>query len=248
MFYTQVTVLAIRVRSYKIVYMNKPSGPFLLEARNVSKRYPLGDLEVSALNGITLNVSQGEFMALAGPSGSGKTTLLNLLGCIDQPSSGEIFFDSEPVATKDEKALSILRAKKVGFIFQTFNLIPVLNAVENVEYPLLLLDCSAKERRQRAEQALREVGMEKFFRNRPNQLSGGQRQRLAIARAMVKTPRVILADEPTANLDRKTGGEILELMEHLNINAGVTFILSSHDLAVLDRVKRVFRLQDGEAV
>ncbi|HAR41939.1 MAG TPA: ABC transporter [Bdellovibrionales bacterium] len=228
--------------------MNKPSGPFLLEARNVSKRYPLGDLEVSALNGITLNVSQGEFMALAGPSGSGKTTLLNLLGCIDQPSSGEIFFDSEPVATKDEKALSILRAKKVGFIFQTFNLIPVLNAVENVEYPLLLLDCSAKERRQRAEQALREVGMEKFFRNRPNQLSGGQRQRLAIARAMVKTPRVILADEPTANLDRKTGGEILELMEHLNINAGVTFILSSHDLAVLDRVKRVFRLQDGEAV
>ncbi|OFZ54391.1 MAG: hypothetical protein A2428_11285 [Bdellovibrionales bacterium RIFOXYC1_FULL_54_43] len=217
----------------------------LLEARNVSKRYKFGELDLVALSAIDLTIKQGEFVALAGPSGSGKTTLLNLFGGIDQPTGGSIWFEGTDIGKLHEHELAELRAAKLGFIFQTFNLIPVLNAVENVEYPLLLNGLNAEKKRQLAEEALAKVGLEKFYKHRPSQMSGGQRQRLAIARAMVKKPKVVLADEPTANLDRKTGAEILDLMRDLNERERVTFVVSSHDPSVLAKMKRVFHLRDG---
>lgn len=228
--------------------MTSNTNQLLIEGRNLVKQYQLGDLKVNALNKINISVHAGEFMALAGPSGSGKTTLLNLFGGIDRPSEGEVLFEGVPLQTLKPDPLAELRAEKIGFIFQTFNLIPVLNAVENVEYPLLLLKYSTRERKELAQEALKKVGLAHLYNNRPNQMSGGQRQRLAIARALVKKPKVILADEPTANLDRKTGTEILELMEKLNAEEKVTFVLSSHDPSILSRVQRVFHLRDGEAV
>ncbi len=217
----------------------------LLVAKEVTKRYRMEGVEVEALRGVSLTVAVGEFMALAGTSGSGKTTLLNLIGAIDKPSSGEIILDGIPLRMLTNDDLARFRCKKLGFVFQTFNLIPTLNTLENVEYPLLLLGMGKDQRRRLATEALEQVGLGKKLKNKPGELSGGQRQRVAIARAMVKKPRLILADEPTANLDRKTAVEILDLMQKLNQEMQTTFIFSTHDNMILSRAHRVFYLTDG---
>lgn len=218
----------------------------LLVVKEVTKRYRMGGVEVEALRGVSLAVKAGEFMALAGTSGSGKTTLLNLIGAIDAPTSGEIILDGIPLRLLAPQDLARFRCKKLGFVFQTFNLVPTLSTLENVEYPLMMLGMSRLQRTRLAAEALEQVGLGKKLRNRPGELSGGQRQRVAIARAMVKKPRLILADEPTANLDRKTAVEILDLMQKLNQQMQTTFIFSTHDQMILSRAERVYYLADGE--
>jgi putative ABC transport system ATP-binding protein len=221
----------------------------VVQVENVVKEYQLGEQRVTALKRVSLAIEQGVFMAIAGPSGSGKTTLLNLIGCIDTPSEGRIFIDGEDVAGRTPDELARLRNRTIGFIFQTFNLLPVLTAAENVEYPLLRReDVSAAERAQRVRHNLELVGLGAHMDRRPNQLSGGQRQRVAIARALAVSPRIVLADEPTANLDRKTGDEILQLMRSLNKRLGTTFIFSTHDKRVMAMADRLVRMDDGEVV
>ncbi len=225
--------------------MSTPGVEVIIEARAVHKTFQLGTHRIEALRGVDLQVSPGEFLAIAGTSGSGKSTLLNLLGCLDQPTSGSVHFEGKSVGSLDEKTLADLRARNIGFVFQTFNLLPVLTALENVEYALLRLEASPAERQKLSLRALERVGLGKFAQHRPAQLSGGQRQRVAIARALVKTPIVILADEPTANLDARTAADILNLMEDLNRTDRVTFVFSSHDPAILGRARRVVHLVDG---
>lgn len=215
----------------------------LCELVGVSKRYPLGLTEVVALHEVSLSVQAGEFLAFAGPSGSGKTTLLNLVGCLDRPSAGRIVLDGQDITAMDARALGRVRALKVGFIFQSFNLIPVLSALENVELALRL--GGQPPDRARCERALEEVGLKDQLHRRPGQLSGGQQQRVAIARALVKQPRLVIADEPTANLDSHNGAAVLDLMRRLNEDHGATFLFSTHDNLVLDRVRRIVRLRDG---
>jgi putative ABC transport system ATP-binding protein len=216
---------------------------------NVTKDYALGRTTVRALRGVDLHVEPGELISVAGPSGSGKSTLLNLIGCLDHPTSGRVVIGEQDVATLGDDALSDLRAEKIGFIFQTFNLIPVLSALENVEFPLLVRSSAGRGRtgsvRERALQALDEVGLAEFARHRPDELSGGQRQRVAIARALVTDPVIVLADEPTANLDSATGDAIIELMQQINRRDGTTFIFSTHDPKIMARAQRVVRLADG---
>lgn len=220
---------------------------FVVRVERVFKEYLLGDQIVQALSDITLQIERGVFLAISGPSGSGKTTLLNLIGCIDRPTEGRIFIDDEDVTRLSSDALADLRAHKTGFIFQTFNLLPVLTAAENVEYPLLYRrDVSKQERRERVAHFLDMVGLSKYADHRPNQLSGGQRQRVAIARALAVEPAIVLADEPTANLDRATGTEILKLMRHINLKLGTTFIFSTHDSRVIEMADRLVRIEDGE--
>jgi putative ABC transport system ATP-binding protein len=215
-----------------------------VRVENVTKDYELGRTKVEALRGVSLSVEPGEFMAVAGPSGSGKSTLLNLIGCLDHPSSGRVSIGEQDVAALDDNALSDLRARCIGFIFQTFNLIPVLSALENVEFPLLLRGGNHGGRA-RALRALGEVGLEDFVRHRPDELSGGQRQRVAVARALVTDPVIVLADEPTANLDSATGEAIISLMLEINRRDGTTFIFSTHDPKVMVHAHRVLRLADG---
>jgi putative ABC transport system ATP-binding protein len=210
---------------------------------NVTKEYTLGQVRVPALRGVSLAVEPGEFMAVAGPSGSGKSTLLNLVGCLDHPTSGTVRVAEQDVSVLGDDALSDLRSRTIGFIFQTFNLIPVLSALENVEFPLLLR--RSPNGRDRARRALEEVGLLDFARHRPDELSGGQRQRVAVARALVTDPLIVLADEPTANLDSATGEAIIALMEEINRRDGTTFIFSTHDPSVMARARRVVHLADG---
>ena len=218
----------------------------VVEVQNAGKEYALGKQTVVALNDISLTVAKGEFMALAGPSGSGKSTLLNLIGCIDTPTSGTIRIGGQDVGGKTPDELADLRLNTLGFIFQTFNLLPVLSAWENVEYPLLQQAAVDKqERRQRVDRYLKIVGLEPYAKHRPNELSGGQRQRVAIARALATRPSIVLADEPTANLDHKTGEGILQLMKQLNHEEGTTFIFSTHDKRVMEMADRVIELADG---
>ncbi len=217
----------------------------VVQVRGVSKDYALGEQRVQALRETSLEVEAGEFLAIAGPSGSGKSTLLNLIGCIDTPSTGHILIDGEDVAGKTPDDLADLRARKIGFIFQTFNLLPVLSAAENVEYPLLQFRFDRAKRRIRVQRYLELVGVGDYAGHRPNQLSGGQRQRVAIARALIARPAIILADEPTANLDHKTGTSILELMHRINREKGTTFIFSTHDPKVMDMADRVVHIEDG---
>jgi putative ABC transport system ATP-binding protein len=218
----------------------------LIRLENVYKRYRLGKQSVVALHDVTLSIEERVFLAIAGPSGSGKTTLLNLIGCIDTPDSGEIFIDGEPLRGRTPDQLAGLRARAIGFVFQTFNLLPVLSAEENVEYPLLQFrELSREERRSRVAQYLDVVGLAKHARHRPNELSGGQRQRVAIARALVTHPRIVLADEPTANLDSRTGKGIIELMKDINRAWGTTFVFSTHDKRVIGEADRLVRVEDG---
>lgn len=217
----------------------------LIELKSVSKIYPLGNQEVVAVKDFSLSLDAGEFCVLAGPSGSGKTTLLNLIGCLDQPSSGEVWLDGQNVTTAGEKTLADLRLNKIGFIFQSYNLIPVLTAAENAEFTLMLMGVGKKKRRERVLTLFSELGLEGLENRKPSDLSGGQQQRVAIARAMVAQPAVILADEPTASLDSQASEELMTLMQKLNTERNATFIFSSHDPLVIAHGKRVVKLLDG---
>jgi putative ABC transport system ATP-binding protein len=220
----------------------------LYEVRGVSHRYNLGRHGVQALCGVDLNVRKGEFMAISGPSGSGKTTLLNILGLLERPCEGTILFDRAEVSSISEQERTRLRRERIGFIFQTFNLIPVLSAYENVEYFLLKRKVPGKEMRRRVLQALEAVGVGAQADQRPNDMSGGQRQRVAIARALVQDADVILADEPTAALDQATGSAVMDLMKRLNHERGVTFVFSTHDPRILAAADRVVQLTDGRVI
>lgn len=218
----------------------------LVRVEGVTKEYQLGEQTVTALDNITVSFDEGVFLAIAGPSGSGKTTLLNVIGCIDVPTRGKVFIDEREVTGLSTDALADLRARTTGFIFQTFNLFPVLTAAENVEYPLLQLpELSREERHERVRHYLKVVGLERYGDHQPNQLSGGQRQRVAIARALSINPRIVLADEPTANLDSRTGESILKLMKDINHQFGTTFIFSTHDRKVMSMADRLIRIEDG---
>jgi len=217
----------------------------VVNTQNLVKDYGLNGMTVNALRGVSLSFEAGEFAAVAGPSGSGKSTFLHLVGCLDVPTGGSVSINDVDAASLSRKQLAFLRRRKIGFIFQAYNLIPVLTALENVSLPLTLLGAGAAEARTLAEQALTDVGLADFGGRRPKEMSGGQQQRVAIARALVKKPTLILADEPTANLDSKTGKEILELMLNLNRNAGTTFIFSTHDAMVMEYARRLVLLRDG---
>ncbi|MEP6656018.1 MAG: ABC transporter ATP-binding protein [Betaproteobacteria bacterium] len=218
----------------------------LIRIENVSKQYQVGDQLVPALHEINLTIERGVFLAIAGPSGSGKSTLLNIVGCIDTPTRGKLFVDDRDTSGHTPDELAGLRARSIGFVFQTFNLFPVLSAEENVEYPLLQFrEIGRAQRRARVAEFLELVGLTAHARHRPNELSGGQRQRVAIARALATHPKVILADEPTANLDSRTGDGILKLMKHINRKYGTTFVFSTHDKKVIAKADRLVRIADG---
>jgi len=219
----------------------------IVSIRNATKDYRLGKVTVPALRGVSLDVNSGEFLSIAGPSGSGKTTLLNLIGCVDTPTSGVVEVAGENTTTLGERALTRLRLYTIGFIFQSFNLVSVLDVYRNVELPLLLQrTLSSKERAARVLTLLDRVGLKEYIKHRPSELSGGQRQRVAIARALVTRPKLVLADEPTANLDSVTGQNILDLMRELNHADGTTFIFSTHDARVMSFAHTIVRLADGK--
>lgn len=217
----------------------------MIEVKGVKKDYISGDTVVKALRGVDLNIENGEFISIAGPSGSGKTTLLNIIGCIDSLDEGSIIIEGNNVGLLPKKEKSKFRRDSLGFIFQSYNLIPVLTAYENVEFSLSLLDVGKAESHDRVMTILKEVGLETMADRIPSRLSGGQQQRVAIARALVKQPKIILADEPTANLDSHTGEEVLDLMSKMNDKYGTTFIFSTHDKIVMDYAKRLVMLHDG---
>jgi putative ABC transport system ATP-binding protein len=220
----------------------------VIELKGVKKDYPLGATTVHALRGVDLAIPEGEIISIIGPSGSGKTTLLNIIGCIDFASQGSVKIHDQEVTTHSDRKLTDLRLHTIGFIFQTFNLIPVLSARENVEFPLLLMkkeNLSKKEIRARAEKLIEEVGLKDQINQKPFELSGGQRQRVAIARALVTRPTIVLADEPTANLDSETGDMILRLMKELNVVEKTTFVFSTHDPDILKYANGVLKIKDG---
>ena len=220
----------------------------IIEMKGVKKDYPLGKTTVHALKQIDFSVEEGDFLSIVGPSGSGKTTLLNLIGCIDHATEGSVVIHGTEVTTMSDKELTDLRLHRIGFIFQTFNLIPVLTVRENVEFPLLLMkkkNFSKHEIRKRTAELIEEVGLSEQIEQKPYELSGGQRQRVAIARALVTKPNIVLADEPTANLDSETGEKILGLMRELNDVEKTTFIFSTHDPEVLKYAKNVVKIKDG---
>lgn len=219
----------------------------IIELKQVKKEYLLGSTKVEALKGVSFTVGNGEFTAIAGPSGSGKSTILNMVGCIDNPTSGSIIIGDEDISLLNDKELTRHRRRTISFIFQSFNLIPVLNVYENIELPLLLeKGIPEPERRARVMKLVEEVGLADRLKNKPGELSGGQRQRVAIARALVTRPLVVLADEPTANLDSTTGKKILELMKDLNRIEGTTFLFSTHDAHIMEQARRVISIRDGE--
>ncbi len=220
----------------------------VVHLRDVAKTYKAGSIEVPALRDVRLQISANRFSMLIGKSGSGKTTLLNLIGCIDAPSKGSVEVCGQDVASLGDDDLSGFRARNIGFIFQNFSLIPVLSAFENVEYPLLLIGRPASERRDRTFAMLRAVGLADQAGQRPNELSGGQKQRVAIARALVKDPQVVLADEPTANLDTATGAAIIDLMRHVQAELKTTFIFATHDPQLMSHADELFAISDGQIV
>ncbi len=218
----------------------------ILEADRVTKIYRDGEVETRAVVNVSLCIEHGEFSTLCGPSGSGKTTLLNQLGTLDRPTEGRVLVDGVDTTGMSEAARADLRLRKLGFVFQAYNLIPVLSAVENVEFVLLLQGVSARERRRRSRQLLEELGLADLTDKRPGEMSGGQQQRVAVARAIASEPEIVLADEPTANLDSKTAGALLDLMERMNVERGVTFLFSTHDPRVMQRARRIVQLLDGQ--
>jgi putative ABC transport system ATP-binding protein len=217
----------------------------IVECIDVKKTYRQDKLEVRALNGVTLSIQTGGFVALAGPSGSGKTTMLNIIGGLDVADSGRVIVDGNALEEMTQSELANLRLHNVGFVFQAYNLIPVLSALENVEFVMLLQGVPAAERRERAMAILDDVGLEDMYNRRPAELSGGQQQRVAVARAIVSSPSIVLADEPTANLDSKTGKGLLEMMKQMNEKRKATFVFSTHDKMVMDYARRLILIRDG---
>jgi len=229
-----------------IFILNKRGAAMtIVECVDVNKTYHQGQIEVHALRNISLAIGKGDFVALAGPSGSGKTTLLNLIGGLDSVDSGSVMVDGNEFDQMSQSQLANLRLHKIGFVFQAYNLIPVLSAAENVEFVMLLQGTPARERRARARAILDDVGLEDKHDRRPAELSGGQQQRVAVARAIVSSPSIVLADEPTANLDSKTGESLLEMMKQMNTEKKVTFIFSTHDKMVMDYATRLVLIRDG---
>lgn len=216
----------------------------VLDIENVSKSYKLGKNDVPVLNDINLTINEGEFAAIMGPSGSGKSTLMNLIGCLDRPTSGKIFITGMDISKLSDIELARIRGKKIGFVFQTFNLIPRLSAQKNVEMPMVYQDVPGKTREKRAKQLLESLGLGKRARHKPPELSGGQRQRVAIARALANEPEIILADEPTGNLDSKTGWEIMQIFDKLHVD-GKTILMVTHDAELARNCDRIIRLKDG---
>jgi putative ABC transport system ATP-binding protein len=219
----------------------------IVELQDVRKVYPLGKVEVEAVKGVSFSIEKGDFISIAGPSGSGKTTILNMLGCVDRPSSGTVLINGRQTKDLTDKELTTLRHETLGFIFQSFNLIPVLSVYENIEFPLLLgkNGPKGKEKTEWIDYLIHEVSLDQWKAHKPNELSGGQRQRVAIARALVTKPQIVLADEPTANLDSATGTQILDLMKKINREMDTTFIFSTHDAKIVDLADHVVRLKDG---
>ena len=220
----------------------------IVECAGVNKAYRQGQVTVEALKDVNLQIDKGDFLAVAGPSGSGKTTLLNIIGGLDGIDSGSIVVDGKAFENMSQSQLADLRLHKIGFVFQAYNLIPVLSAVENVEYVMLLQGVPSHERRSKAIAILDEVGLEEKYNRRPSELSGGQQQRVAVARAIVSNPAIVLADEPTANLDSKTGQGLLEMMQQMNAEKQITFIFSTHDRMVMEYARRLVKLRDGRLV
>lgn len=218
----------------------------IVEVIDVTKVYPQGRLEVHALRGLSMRIQPGEFVAVCGPSGSGKTTLLNLIGALDRPTSGVIRVEGRDLGAMSQRQRSHLRRDRLGFVFQAYNLMPVLTAYENAEMVLALQGADKQERREQVMRVLKEVGLEGLEDRRPDELSGGQQQRVAIARAIVSQPAIVLADEPTANLDSENATHLLEIMEQLNLERGVTFLFSTHDPRVMERARRLIRVVDGQ--
>lgn len=226
--------------------MTSPEALVYVDA--VTRMFPLDHSHVTALDHTTLRVERGEFLAIAGPSGSGKSTLLNLIGCIDRPTSGRILIEGTDTGALSTADVTELRRRKIGFVFQTFNLIPVFTAAENVEFPLLIQGIAPAERKSRVQEALEGVGLAARAHHRPDLMSGGERQRVAVARAIVHRPALVLADEPTANLDTRNATQLIDLMRGLNERLGLTFIFSTHDQRLLEHTPRIVRLTDGQVV
>jgi putative ABC transport system ATP-binding protein len=219
----------------------------LIEIRDLVKVYEMGDVQVRALDGVSIEVDRGEFIAIMGPSGSGKSTLMNLIGCLDTPTSGQYRLNGQEVSRLDDDELAHIRNKEIGFVFQTFNLLSRTSALENVEVPLVYAGISRHERHRRAKEMLEHVGLADRMHHQPNELSGGQRQRVAVARALVNTPSILLADEPTGNLDSRTGEEIMALFDELN-RTGNTIVLVTHEEDIARHARRTIRLRDGQVV
>lgn len=220
----------------------------IVQLTDVTKIYMLGSVEVPAVRGVSFAIEEGDFISVAGPSGSGKTTILNMIGCIDTPTRGAVEIEGTATSGLSDREITDLRHKVIGFIFQSFNLVPVLNVFENVEFPLLLgkEQMEKGEKREWIEYLIEEVGLKEWSKHRPNELSGGQRQRVAIARALATKPKIVLADEPTANLDSKTGEGIIELMKQINRDQNTTFIFSTHDQSIMTIADHIIRLHDGK--
>ncbi len=221
---------------------------WVVEAKDLTKVYVMGDVEVHALRGLSVKIARGEVVSIMGPSGSGKSTLMNMLGCLDRPTSGEYYLDGETVAEMSDDQLAGIRNRKVGFVFQSFNLLPRATALSNVELPLRYAGLKASERRQRAKDALEAVGLGDRMRHRPNELSGGQQQRVAIARSLVTQPAIIMADEPTGNLDTTSGAEVMQFLLNLNEINGTTLIVVTHDPEIAAMTERVINIRDGVVV
>jgi len=218
---------------------------WVVDGRDLTKIYTMGEIEVHALRGLSVQIGRGEVVSIMGPSGSGKSTLMNILGCLDQPTSGEYCLDGESVANLKDEQLAEIRNRKVGFVFQTFNLLPRSTALTNVELPLRYSPPNGRKRRELAKEALVEVGLGDRINHRPNELSGGQQQRVAIARALVNDPAIVMADEPTGNLDTKSGDEIMELLLRMNEERGTTLIIVTHDPEIAEQTQRVIHIRDG---